>query len=109
MATDTRIFFVTSVVINFDIEIATMDQVDALVSLMHELGYDTTKGAIETQLARYSESDDSVGLLAELEKRFRKNSCLRFEVTSGDHREIAHHFYESRGYRCDERRFLKSP
>jgi GNAT superfamily N-acetyltransferase len=33
--------------------------------------------------------------------------CTRVEVTSGDHRPDAHRFYESRGYRCDERRFLK--
>lgn len=142
--------------LDFVIERATVDQVDALVSLMHELGYGTSRETMESQLVRYTKSDNSVVLVAvadtnvvgvvsghlipalhqpgnvgrvtalvishkarskgvatellqELEGWFRMNNCLRFEVTSGDHREVAHRFYESRGYSFDERRFLKLP
>ena len=47
-------------------------------------------------------------LLETLESWFRKNKCNRFEVNSGDYREVAHEFYQSKGYRVDERRFIKS-
>ena len=47
-------------------------------------------------------------LLESLESWFRENNCERFEVNSGDHREVAHEFYQSKGYRVDERRFIKS-
>lgn len=47
-------------------------------------------------------------LLRETEDWAWSCGCARVEVTSGDHRPDAHRFYESRGYRCDERRFLKS-
>lgn len=46
-------------------------------------------------------------LLERLEKWFSEGDCLRYEVTSGDHREGAHDFYCARSYRCDERRFVK--
>lgn len=46
-------------------------------------------------------------LLDALEAWFRENECIRFEVTSGDHRKVAHQFYESLGYKLDERRFIK--
>ena len=142
--------------VDCDIERASIGHVDALVSLMHELGYPTSRETMERQLTRYAESDRSevlvasvhndlcgvvsghlipalhqpgnIGritaivvaerarskgiaseLLKELEKWFRANNCLRFEVTSGDHRDTAHRFYESRGYKLDERRFLKIP
>ena len=36
-----------------------------------------------------------------------QRQCRRVEVTSGDHRPDAHEFYESLGYRTDERRFIK--
>jgi GNAT superfamily N-acetyltransferase len=47
-------------------------------------------------------------LLESLESWFRENGCKRVEVNSGDHREVAHEFYQSNGYRVDERRFIKS-
>ena len=47
-------------------------------------------------------------LLESLESWFRENGCKRIEVNSGDHREVAHEFYQSNGYRVDERRFIKS-
>ncbi len=47
-------------------------------------------------------------LLESLEFWFRENECMRFEVNSGDHREVAHEFYQSKGYRVDERRFIKT-
>lgn len=34
--------------------------------------------------------------------------AIRIEVTSGDHRPVAHAFYQAVGYAIDERRFVKS-
>ena len=48
-------------------------------------------------------------LVKALETWFCENECLRYEVTSGEHRDIAHLFYENIGYKPDERRFLKIP
>jgi len=47
-------------------------------------------------------------LLKSLETWFTENNCKRIEVNSGDHRLRAHKFYESKGYRVDERRFIKT-
>lgn len=47
-------------------------------------------------------------LLESLEAWFSEKNCNRFEVNSGDHRDRAHKFYEAKGYRVDERRFIKS-
>lgn len=33
--------------------------------------------------------------------------AIRIEVTSGDHRDGAHRFYQASGYAVDERRFVK--
>jgi GNAT superfamily N-acetyltransferase len=46
-------------------------------------------------------------LLEKLESWFQENNCLRFEVTSGEHREEAHQFYKAKGYVEDKRRFIK--
>lgn len=48
-------------------------------------------------------------LIQELENWFLRSECLRFEVTSGEHRGDAHRFYESLGYVPSSRRFLKFP
>ena len=47
-------------------------------------------------------------LVAEAESFGRQRGCSRFEVTSGDHREDAHAFYERLDYHPDCRRFLKA-
>ena len=46
-------------------------------------------------------------LVEKAESYFNEKNCLRFEVTSGDHRLEAHRFYKSLGYQEDERRFIK--
>lgn len=46
-------------------------------------------------------------LVREAEAWAWSQGCSKIEVPSGDRRPPAHRFYESRGYRCDERRFLK--
>jgi GNAT superfamily N-acetyltransferase len=46
-------------------------------------------------------------LVQEAEAWAWSQGCSMIEVTSGDQRPRAHRFYESRGYKCDERRFLK--
>ena len=38
---------------------------------------------------------------------FKSMGCVKTEVTSGDHREEAHNFYQSEGLVLDERRFIK--
>ncbi len=48
-------------------------------------------------------------LIQALENWFAENRCLRYEVTSGDHRSGAHDFYRTYGYKPDERRFIKMP
>lgn len=47
-------------------------------------------------------------LLVEAAEEFgRVQGCIRFEVTSGDHRPEAHAFYEHLGYQLNCRRFIK--
>lgn len=48
-------------------------------------------------------------LLEKAEDFFIRQGCIKFEVTSGDHRKEAHEFYKSCGYKEDERRFIKYP
>ena len=48
-------------------------------------------------------------LTEEVEGWFLGKNCLRFEVTSGAHRDSAHRFYGSRGYSPSDTRFLKIP
>lgn len=38
---------------------------------------------------------------------FMANGCVKVEVTTGDQRESAHHFYESLGFSRDGQRFSK--
>lgn len=148
--------FMPSGAVDCTVRPASEDQVEELVLLMRELGYETTRETMQSQLRRYANSDTSEILVAEidselcgvisghlipalhqpgnigritamvvaerarssgvgsrllssLERWFRANDCLRYEVTSGDHRPTAHRFYESHGYESDERRFLKIP
>lgn len=138
------------------IQRATIEHATNLIPLMHDLGYDTSRDTIETQLDCYESSDRStvfvglvgaqpIGLIGghlipalhqpgnigritllivsenyrsmgigsklvgELEAWFFDNNCLRFEVTSGEHRDTAHRFYESCGYSPSTSRFLKIP
>ena len=46
-------------------------------------------------------------LVAAAERFAWEHQCGRVEVTSGDHRENAHAFYQALGYSVDERRFIK--
>ena len=46
-------------------------------------------------------------LMRALEDWFAARGCLRCEVTSGEHRDVAHRFYLSRGYAPSTSRFLK--
>ena len=146
----------SSTSVNCVIQRATIEHAADLIPLMHELGYDTSRDTIETQLKYYESSDRSTVLVAlvgakpiglisghlipalhqpgntgritslivsenyrsmgiasrlveELEVWFLDNDSLRFEVTSGKHRDTAHRFYESRGYSLSTSRFLKIP
>jgi GNAT superfamily N-acetyltransferase len=79
-----------------------------LIPLIHQPG---NVGRITSLVVRAKERERGVGtaLLEAMESWFLDNNCLRFEVTSGDHRGQAHRFYESKGYVSDERRYLKRP
>lgn len=46
-------------------------------------------------------------LVSEADAFFQRMGCVRAEVTSGDHRLLAHQFYQKHGYAPDERRFVK--
>jgi GNAT superfamily N-acetyltransferase len=78
-----------------------------LFPLIHQPGH---VGRIMALIVSEKFQSQGVGsaLLESLESWFRENGCRRFEVNSGDHRQEAHEFYQSQGYRVDERRFIKS-
>ncbi|UPG86800.1 GNAT family N-acetyltransferase [Luteibacter aegosomatis] len=46
-------------------------------------------------------------LLGAIENWSLAHGVSRVEVTSGDHRPLAHRFYEMAGYAAEERRFMK--
>ena len=75
--------------------------------LIHQTGY---VGRIMAFIVgeKFQSSGIGSALLDGLESWFKENKCLRFEVNSGDHRNVAHEFYQSKGYEIDERRFVKS-
>lgn len=79
-----------------------------LIPALHQAG---NIGRITSMVVSDKARSSGVGraLVETREDWFRENECLRFEVTSGDHRPVAHSFYESLGYTFDERRFLKQP
>ena len=78
-----------------------------LFPLIHQAGY---VGRIMAFIvgSRFQGTGIGSALLEKLESWFKENNCLRFEVNSGDHREMAHQLYQSKGYKVDERRFIKS-
>jgi GNAT superfamily N-acetyltransferase len=77
-----------------------------LTKLFHQTGY---AGRITSLIVDRNYRGQNVGkqLVAKAEMFFISNRCLKSEVTSGDHRSVAHTFYQSCGYKEDERRFLK--
>ncbi|MDJ0784446.1 MAG: GNAT family N-acetyltransferase [Desulfosarcinaceae bacterium] len=77
-----------------------------IISLFHQAG---ACGRVTSLVVAENSRGVGVGkrLLQEMEKFFRRKGCIKFEVTSGDHRHRAHRFYAARGYAPDERRFLK--
>lgn len=78
-----------------------------LIPLLHQPG---NIGRITALVvgARARSSGIGGNLVRALEDWFAENRCLRYEVTSGDHRSGAHDFYRSQGYVLDERRFIKT-
>ena len=77
-----------------------------LTKLFHQTGY---AGRITSLIVDRNSRGQKVGkqLVAKAETFFFANHCLKSEVTSGDHRSVAHEFYRSCGYNEDERRFVK--
>ena len=79
-----------------------------VIPLIHQPGY---LGRITSLVVSKDFRGKGVGLklIEELETWFCEKHCLRYEVTSGEHRTLAHQFYEKQGYIPDERRFIKIP
>lgn len=79
-----------------------------VIPLLHQHGY---LGRITSMVVSKDSRGSGVGLklIEELEAWFGEKQCLRYEVTSGEHRDMAHQFYEKHGYLPDERRFIKIP
>jgi GNAT superfamily N-acetyltransferase len=79
------------------------------IHLMPLLHADGNMGRITALVVREDVRGQGIGkrLVQAAEDWVWANDCERLEVTSGDHRQGAHRFYESAGFRCDERRFLK--
>ncbi len=77
-----------------------------LTKLFHQVGY---AGRITSLIVDKKYRGQNVGnrLVAKAEAFFVANHCLKSEVTSGDHRRDAHAFYQSCGYKEEERRFVK--
>ena len=79
-----------------------------ITSLFHQAG---ASGRITSLVVDkdFRSMEIARSLLAKAEDFFIRQGCIKFEVTSGDHRKEAHGFYKSCGYEDDERRFIKYP
>ncbi len=77
-----------------------------ITSLFHQEG---SSGRITSLVIDNDYRGAGVGkaLVSAAEMYFREMGCIKSEVTSGEHRDSAHAFSESCGYKQDERRFLK--
>ena len=56
---------------------------------------------------RYRGTGVGSALIDAAERWFRQVGCVKLEVTSGDHRPAAHHFYEQHGFLRDGQRLSK--
>ena len=76
------------------------------IPLFHAAGF---LGRITSLVVAPADRQRGIGrLLVTASEEFgRARGCVRFEVTSGDHRPDAHAFYEHLGYQIDCRRFVK--
>lgn len=77
-----------------------------ITSLFHQVG---SSGRITSLVIDDGCRGSGIGrrLVGEAEKFFLSSGCVKSEVTSGEHRLDAHHFYKSCGNQEDERRFIK--
>ena len=77
-----------------------------ITSVFHKQG---SSGRITSLAIDESVRGKGVGklLVAAADTYFLSKGAIQAEVTSGDHRADAHSFYESQGYKRDERRFIK--
>lgn len=78
-----------------------------ITTLFHQ---DGASGRITSLVVQSNLNGSGIGkqLVLEAENYFRKMSCIKSEVTSGNTRTAAHEFYLSCGYTKDEQRFLKA-
>ena len=56
---------------------------------------------------RYQGNRVGSALIDAAEHWFRQAGCVKLEVTSGDHRQAAHHFYERHGFLRDGQRLSR--
>ncbi|MBL0162523.1 MAG: GNAT family N-acetyltransferase [Xanthomonadales bacterium] len=77
-----------------------------LIPLFHAPGY---LGRITSLIVRSNARGNGVGgtLMHQAQDFCWGSDCERIELTSGDHREQAHHFYEQLGFQVQSRRFVK--
>ena len=77
-----------------------------VTTLFHQLG---SLGRIISFVIHENYRGMGIGksLISVAEEFFKSKFCVKVEVTSGDHRSEAHSFYQSCGYKMDERRFIK--
>ena len=77
-----------------------------LTPLLHE---DGLAGRITSLVVSERHRGHGIGarLVAEAEAWLWSQGCGRIEITSGAHRVGAHGFYDSLGYTCNGKRFMK--
>lgn len=77
-----------------------------LTSLFHQAG---SAGRITSLVIDENNRGLGTGraLVQVADEFFINSGCIKSEVTSGDHRTEAHKFYQSCGYKIDQRRFIK--
>ena len=78
-----------------------------ITSMFHQEG---NSGRITSLVIDQTQRGLSIGkqLVAQAEAFFKSCDCVKSEVTSSEHRTVAHAFYESCGYERVERRYIKS-
>lgn len=74
--------------------------------LMHEAG-NLCRVTAFVVARKFRRTKVGTGLMRSVECYARKSKCSRVEITSGEQRNAAHHFYANLGYQPVSRRFIK--
>jgi ribosomal protein S18 acetylase RimI-like enzyme len=78
-----------------------------ITRMLHQKG---NSGRITSLVIDQNQRGLGIGkqLVAQAEVFFKSCDCIKSEVTSSEHRTVAHAFYESCGYERVERRYIKT-